>query len=108
LDNQPYKILDILDHIWPYIAGFFATVWGAARLGLMDRKRTLDRIKNLEKLVEASATKHELYSCRKEVNEQGSDSEHRIMDAINDMKKSSSDIHLKIVEIVSNMVAKGK
>ena len=106
MDPSPHKVLDIIEHIWPYVAGLFATIIGAVKLGWMERKRTLERIKNVEKLCEMSATKGELSDCRDDVNRQDIEAERRIMDSINKMKESNSDDHLKIINIISNMVSK--
>lgn len=69
-DSFTHKVLDFLEHLWPYISGMVVVFIGSIRLWWTDRKNTRKRIQTLEVLAENMVTTDDLHVCRDEVREQ--------------------------------------
>lgn len=74
MDNVPHgKILDLIDHIWPYLTGLTALLVGGVKLWWSDRNAAKREVADLRKVVlwlkEHAVTGDELHECRKEVRE---------------------------------------
>ena len=64
MPDLSHKSLDIIQHLWPYIAGAFATLIGGVKLWHSDRKQTQLRIINVEKIAEQAVTRAQLKECK--------------------------------------------
>ena len=70
MGEMEHKILNYLEHLWPYISGFFLIMTATLKLWLHERKKVKQRIVTLEKLAENTATKDDLKECSKEKDDQ--------------------------------------
>ena len=70
VDVTSHKILDSLQHLWPYVAGISATVVGAFKLWWDDRKKLRSRIANVEIIAQHAVTQEKLAECRADVDEE--------------------------------------
>jgi hypothetical protein len=95
MESNQHGLLDIMQHIWPYIAAFFASLVAMVKMAMMDRKNTLMRIKKVELLAYRLATKDDLHSCRDAVNRQCEEAE---------IKRERADIRIsdKIDKLISD------
>ena len=67
-----HKVLDIVEHLWPYISGAIIGLFTMIKLWLKGKKRVEDRIVSLEILAKRAVTKDDLIDCKKEVDQQDS------------------------------------
>ena len=87
MDGSTHKVLDALQHIWPYIAGVFATLLGAGKLWWSDRARIRRRIANVEIIAQQAVTQETLKECRDGV----ADDDHVILEEIRNIRKDMRD-----------------
>ena len=66
MDSQAYKLADFVSDWWPYIAALFATALCAAKLWWIDRSLVLQRLNQIERLLEHVATKDDIIVIRQE------------------------------------------
>ena len=65
-----HKVLDFLQHLWPYVSGAIIGMFTLITMLLKNKKRIEDRIVSLEILAERSVTHDDLTDCKKEVDAQ--------------------------------------
>ena len=70
MGDMEHKILNYIEHLWPYISGFFLVMVATFKLWLYERKKVKQRILTLEKLAENAATKDDLKDCSNEKDRQ--------------------------------------
>ena len=66
--SPEHRLLDLLQHIWPYLAGAAATILGAFKLWWSDRRALRVRVQNVEKIAEQAVTEARLQECRVDVD----------------------------------------
>ena len=66
--SPEHKFLDLLQHLWPYLAGAAATILGALKLWWSDRQALRVRVQNVEKIAEQAVTEARLQECRVDVD----------------------------------------
>lgn len=70
-DGFTHKIIDVLQHIWPYLSGLAITFLAALKLWWNERRETRKRLKNQEILVDhiirEKVSHKELQACRDDV-----------------------------------------
>ena len=66
--SPEHKILDALQHLWPYLAGVMAAIIGGFKLWWSDRKALKERVSNIEKIAEHAVTEARLQECRVDVD----------------------------------------
>jgi len=96
-----HKILNIFEHVYPYIAGFILTMFALTKLWLRDRKETKKRIGTLEVMAEHMVTQEDLQECRDEVRHVDEQNLEKIYDEIKANTKENAQQHQ---DISNNMV----
>ena len=106
MDAGGHKLLDILEHIWPYVTALFLTVIGMIKLWWSDRRATLSRLRNVEVTAKKAVTHEQLHECRTDVAEE----DHLILSEIRairmDMRednKANAREHQQILKVILNL-----
>ena len=96
-----HKILDILEHIWPYVTGMTVTLLAAMKLWWSDRKETKKRInENAEAIraISSNMVSHDdLHACREDVRDVDDENLIRVLDRIEENAKDNARQHLDIM-----------
>ena len=66
--SPEHKILDALQHLWPYLAGVMAAIIGGFKLWWSDRRSIRQRMVNVEKIAEHAVTEDRLRECKGDVD----------------------------------------
>ena len=66
--SPEHKVIDLLQHLWPYIAGMFAAIVAGLRIWWSDRKALRLRVQNVEKIAEHAVTEARLQECKVDVD----------------------------------------
>ena len=88
MDSGFHKMLDVLSHIYPYVAGIFITMVAVVRLWWHNRQETRRRIATLEIMAERMASQDDLQACRDEVRHVD---EQNLEKIYNEMKENNRD-----------------
>ena len=121
MDSLTHKILDILQHLWPYVSGLFITLAAGARLWWLNYKRTEQRISNVETLAEQAVTEKRLQQCKAEVFHHDAGIEEKILKEIRSIRdeihgirhetredfRSNSEAHEHILDTILKLHHKG-
>ena len=67
--SPEHKILDLLQHLWPYLAGVFAAIVAGLKMWWSDRKALRLRVQNVEKIAEHAVTEARLQECKVDVDQ---------------------------------------
>lgn len=68
METNTHKLLDVVEHLWPYISGLILTMVVIVKMWWYNHNEVKRRINTLEKLAEMSATKIDLHECKAEVS----------------------------------------
>ena len=66
--SPEHKVIDLLQHLWPYLAGVMAAIIGGFKLWWSDRQALKQRVSNIEKIAEHAVTEARLQECRIDVD----------------------------------------
>ena len=112
VDKPPHpdhKWLDYLQHLWPYVAAFFATSVTAFRLWWNDRKLLRSRINNVEIIAQNCVTQEQLHECRNEVRDDDTKNLDLIFSEIKELrrerKRDAETTAQRLLDIQSSMLA---
>ena len=99
--SPEHKILDALQHLWPYLAGVFAAILGGLKMWWSDRKALRVRVQNVEKIAEQAVTEARLQECRVDVDSVDKEILVEIRAIREDMREDNrmnAESHQKIIE----------
>ncbi len=91
MGDMEHKILNYIEHLWPYISGFFLVMVATFKLWLYERKKVKQRILTLEKLAENAATKDDLKDCSNEKDRQHHEGIKDVLSELQAVRKENSD-----------------
>ena len=112
--NIEHRLLNWIEHLWPYISGLVVTIVAAIRLWWYDRGKLKKQINDNSTLVghitECMVTHEDLIECRDSVDEQDADNLKNVLNEIktlrqeikNDTEKNSQQ-HLDILHKMTSL-----
>lgn len=100
MEANTHKILDVLEHIWPYVSGIVLTMAAGVRLWWYDRRQVKHRIATLEVLAEQSVTQRDLQECRDDVRNDDDSNLNKIYNKIDEITRDNSQQHQDIMNTI--------
>ena len=95
-----HKILDILEHIWPYVTTVFVIISTGVTLWWTDRKQIKKDIAEQRRLIlwlkDNSVTYKDLHACREDVREVDDNNLEKIFTAFDEERKLNRTEHNEI------------
>jgi len=101
LDNDEHRILDWLEHLWPFIAGISVTLLAIAKLWWYSRQQIKKRVSTLEVLAEHLATKEDIRNCREEVRQTSNGHLKSLYDEMKANNAANNEQHLDILKEIT-------
>ena len=96
-------MLDMLGHIYPYVAGLFITMVAIVRLWLFNRKEIKKRILTLEIMAERMASQEDLQACRDEVRHVDEQNLEKIYQEMKENNRDNANQHSDILKQIINL-----
>lgn len=100
--DMEHKLLNYLEHLWPYLSGFALTLMAGFKLWWSDKRALDKRIANNEILVEHirehMATKVDLNACKDEVDEQDRNNMALVLQEIQVVRLENKSEHKEITD----------
>ena len=87
MDQATHKVLDVLQHTWPYVSGVIITMMAGLKLWWSTHRNTQKRITTLENDVKQTVTHEELHACRDDVRDTDVENENKILTEIKHIRE---------------------
>lgn len=100
METNTHQIVDVFQHLWAYISGFFLTMIAALKLWWHDRKVTkrmvADNAQAIVLMNEKMVTHPDLQNCRDDVRAVDDENLEKIYDLIREGNKENHQQHIDL------------